>query len=87
MDAISVIKRCAEEGCTIGGLAFALEKENNGLSASEVLLKVEQMLSVMEKAASSALTQPVRSVSGLTGGDAFLYNNWLEYTMLFYRRC
>ncbi|MBQ4051552.1 MAG: L-serine ammonia-lyase, iron-sulfur-dependent, subunit alpha, partial [Oscillospiraceae bacterium] len=76
MDAITVIKRCAEENCTIGGLAFALEKENNGLSSADVLLKVEQMLEVMEKAASNALHEPVISVSGLSGGDAFLYNNY-----------
>ena len=75
MDAITVIKRCAEENCTIGGLAFALEKENNGLSSADVLLKVEQMLEVMEKASQNALHEPVISVSGLSGGDAFLYNN------------
>ncbi|MBR6789603.1 MAG: L-serine ammonia-lyase, iron-sulfur-dependent, subunit alpha [Oscillospiraceae bacterium] len=76
MDAITVIKRCAEENCTIGGLAFALEKENNGLSSADVLLKVEQMLEVMEKASQNALHEPVISVSGLSGGDAFLYNNY-----------
>ncbi|MDD6034374.1 MAG: L-serine ammonia-lyase, iron-sulfur-dependent, subunit alpha [Oscillospiraceae bacterium] len=78
MDALTVIKRCAEEQRTIGGLAFLLEAENDGTAEADVVARVEQMLEVMEKAAVHALEKPVRSVSGLTGGDAFRYRGYQQ---------
>ena len=78
MDALTVIKRCAEEQRTIGGLAFLLEAENDGTAEADVVARVEQMLDVMEKAACGALEKPVRSVSGLTGGDAFRYHGYQQ---------
>ena len=76
MDAITVIERCRQEEISLGELALRLEGEQNGASPDEVLDRVEQMLVVMERAAHEALAKPVRSVSGLTGGDAYRYDQY-----------
>lgn len=78
MDAVSVIERCARESCSIAQLALYIEMENNGTAEADVTARVEQMLNVMEKAAENALEQPVQSVSGLTGGDAFRYRRYQQ---------
>ena len=77
MDAISVINRCNEENIPLSRLAILLE-EQQGASEAEIIARVEQMLAVMEKAARGALESPLRSVSGLTGGDAYLYYQYQQ---------
>ena len=73
MNAQEVIRACREEGLSLSEYALRRESAQGGLSPEEILRRFDQMLSVMETSAREALEKPVRSVSGLTGGDAYLY--------------
>lgn len=73
MNAAEVIRACRENGLSLSGYALARESAQNGLSGEEIRSRFRQMLAVMETSAQKALAEPVRSVSGLTGGDAYLY--------------
>ena len=73
MNAAEVIRACRENGLSLSGYALARESAQNGLSGEDIRSRFRQMLAVMETSAQKALAEPVRSVSGLTGGDAYLY--------------
>ncbi len=73
MNALEVIRVCAEKKISLSEYAIQRESKQSKLSREEIRSRFRQMLSVMEASAQKALMEPVRSVSGLTGGDAFLY--------------
>ena len=75
MTANDCLARCRETGCTLGALSIRLEQEA-GTSLPDILSRLEEMLRVMEAEAENALHAPVYSVSGLTGGDGYLYENY-----------
>ena len=62
-------------GETLGDLSLRLE-EAAGTSRAEALDKLSEMLAVMESETRNALRLPVRSVSGLTGGDGYRYEQY-----------
>ena len=57
---------------------YALEQEeiSSGKSREEIRRQMEQTLCVMERSADMARREPVRSVSGLTGGNAWKYETY-----------
>lgn len=73
MNAETVVKICQERELSLSSYALERESEEGGLAPEEILSRFRQMLTVMETAACTARETPVRSVSGLTGGDAYLY--------------
>ena len=73
MNAQTVIKICQEKGISLSDFALSQESEQDNISKTEILTRFGQMLSVMETAARTARETPIHSVSGLTGGDAYLY--------------
>lgn len=75
MTASDSISRCHEAGCTLGALSIRMEQEA-GTSLPDILSRLDDMLRVMEAEAENALHAPVYSVSGLTGGDGYLYENY-----------
>lgn len=75
MTANDCLARCRETGCTLGALSIRMEQEA-GTSLPDILSRLDDMLRVMEAEAENALRAPVYSVSGLTGGDGYLYENY-----------
>ena len=75
MTAKECIARAEAEFLTLGALSLAIESENGG-SMENSLDRLSAMLSVMEAEVENALTAPVLSVSGLTGGDGYLYEQY-----------
>lgn len=73
MNALEVTRACQQEGLSLSGCALIRESAQNGLSQEEILSRFDQMLTVMEQSAQAARKEPILSVSGLTGGDAYLY--------------
>ena len=77
MTAKECIARAEAESLTLGALSLAIESENGG-SMENSLDRLSAMLSVMEAEVENALTAPVLSVSGLTGGNACLYEAYRQ---------
>lgn len=75
MTANDCLSRCHDAGYSLGALSIQIEQET-GTALPDILTRLEDMLRVMEAEAENALYAPVYSVSGLTGGDGYLYENY-----------
>ena len=73
MNALQVLAACKEQSLSLSSYALLRESAQSGAPEKEILSRFDQMLAVMKASAEKALEAPVRSVSGLTGGDAYLY--------------
>ena len=73
MNAEEILKACEKDGLSLSEYAVKNESESTGLDPDTIRARFERMLEVMEKSALTARQEPVRSVSGLTGGDAYQY--------------
>jgi L-serine dehydratase len=69
---------CTAEKIAIWEYALKLEERESGLSKREIISKMERNLQVMKEAAEYGLNNKVRSLSGLSGGDAYKLNQYLE---------
>ena len=65
-----LLKLCNEKNKKISEITLEKELLNSGLSYDELIDKMKETLSVMQKSATSALDKEIISVSGLTGGDS-----------------
>ena len=75
MTAKELIARAEQEDVSLGALSLEIESEHGG-NLETSLKKFETMLQVMEAEVENALSSPVCSVSGLTGGDGYLYEKY-----------
>lgn len=66
-----------KENKTLGEYALEREEETAKRSRGEIQQQMDQALAVMERSAQAAREEPVRSVSGLTGGNAWKYESYL----------
>lgn len=82
MNASEILSACREDSLTLSAYALRHETEQNGTSEAVIRSRFERMLAVMESSAAEARKNPVRSVSGLTGGDAYLYENYRSSSLL-----
>lgn len=82
MNAKEILAECREESLPLSRIAVKRESEQSGVPGDEVRARFDRMLSVMEKAADSARAEEVRSVSGLTGGDAYRYEHYRRSSIL-----
>ena len=78
MNAVEILKACEKDGLSLSGYAVKNESEATGLDPETIRARFERMLEVMEKSAEAARQEPVRSVSGLTGGDAYQYEQYRQ---------
>ncbi|RKD27345.1 L-serine ammonia-lyase [Caminicella sporogenes DSM 14501] len=69
---------CRENNKKIWEVMILREIENSGLSYEEVFNLMKDNLYVMKKAVIRGLTEDIKSVSGLVGGDAKLLKNRYE---------
>lgn len=77
MKAIDVIESCKHKSIDLCEYMLEKEQQQSSLSRDEILKRFEQMLDVMTASAEAALNTPIKSVSGLTGGDANRYNQYV----------
>ncbi len=66
-----------KENKTLGEYALEREEETAKRSREEIRQQMDQALAVMERSSQAARKEPVRSVSGLTGGNAWKYESYL----------
>ncbi|QQE77531.1 L-serine ammonia-lyase, iron-sulfur-dependent, subunit alpha [Alicyclobacillus sp. SO9] len=67
-----------EKEVTIAKLMLETEKEHTGVSEEEILSNMSRQFDIMEEAARKGVEQPVHSKTGLSGGDAYLVNQYLQ---------
>ena len=63
-------ERCKEENLNLWQLAVKDEIENTGKTEEEIFARLQKTLDVMKASAQRALEEDVRSVTGMTGGNA-----------------
>lgn len=63
-------ERCKEENLNLWQLAVKDEIENTGRTEEEIFARLQKTLDVMKASAQRALEEDVRSVTGMTGGNA-----------------
>ncbi|MGI5893103.1 MAG: L-serine ammonia-lyase, iron-sulfur-dependent, subunit alpha [Candidatus Merdivicinus sp.] len=76
MNAIQILEICSEHSLSLSSYALREEIVRNGGTEESIRSRFSRMLEVMENSASHARKEPVQSVSGLTGGDAFRYEQF-----------
>lgn len=65
-----IIEYLNRTGKTVPSLMIDFESDNSGLSRQDVIDKMMQNLDVMKRSVEDGLRSNIKSVSGLTGGDA-----------------
>ena len=65
-----------ESGKRIWEYVLEQEAERSGQAPEAILEEMDRRLGIMEESAEKARREPVRSVSGLTGGNSFLYSGY-----------
>lgn len=65
-----ILDKCKAEKKSIADVIIAKEMEQSGLTYEELIEKMRESLEVMKLSANEALEKEVKSVSGLTGGNA-----------------
>jgi L-serine dehydratase len=59
-------------------LVIEAEVEHSGHDRDHVLARMHRRLEIMQRAAAQGIGEPVMSISGISGGNAFKFWNWLE---------
>ena len=77
-DLQELISSANQRNLTIGKLMLETEAEQTGRSESEILTQMKQQFEVMEEAVRKGIQEPIRSRSGLTGGDAYKVSEYLK---------
>ena len=65
-----LIEKCNELNMTISQLCVEREAELTGASKEEVRAKMATSLEIMKKGVERAVTEDIKSVGGLIGGEA-----------------
>ncbi len=76
MDAEKLTAYLRQENMRLSDYALLQEMEAGTGTRQELRERMAQTLAVMERSVEKARREPVRSVSGLTGGNACLYENY-----------
>lgn len=69
-------ERCQEEGLNLWELSVKDEIETTGKTEEEIFARLQKTLDVMKASAKRALEEDVRSVTGMTGGNAKKMNEY-----------
>lgn len=70
-----ILDEAAKNNQPIWQVVLHEEQEDSGLSVEAIRERVERVYDVMREAATNGISAELRSVSGLTGGDAARYYN------------
>lgn len=74
----ALLDETAKSGLSLGQTVLRVEQRETGENNASLLEKTERTWQVMKTAASAGIATDMRSVSGLTGGDAARYYNHLR---------
>lgn len=74
----TLIKDSKEKNIPVWQLMMDLESEDTGVTQDKIYDRVSNIYSVMKQGIKDGLASNLMSVSGLSGGDARLYNNQIE---------
>jgi L-serine dehydratase len=77
-NARELLSLCNEKNVKISEIVILDEIESNGLSREEILLKLDEILVIMENASSATLYNPVKTLGGLIGGEGKKMMNYLQ---------
>lgn len=66
----ALVSQAEAENISLGALVLKMQSAELEISAESLFARMEDSLSVMEKAAKMGMAPSLRSTSGLTGGDA-----------------
>ena len=69
-------ERCKKENASLWELSIKDEIENTGRSEEEIFDRLQRTLDVMKNSSHAALEVPVVSVTGMTGGNAKVMNDY-----------
>lgn len=78
----SIIKIAQEEKTTISKIVLRETALNEEISQEEVYKKMEENLFVMEEAIKNGSKKDVKSLSGLTGGNAYKFKKYMEKSIV-----
>ncbi len=78
LDMEKLLENLEKEQLTLGEYALRCEMESSGRSREELRAQMAQSLEVMERSTLAARQEPVHSVSGLTGGNAWKYEQYRQ---------
>lgn len=78
LDADKLTEHLQQKNSPLWKYALQQEAETSGRTEGEIREQMAQALSVMEHSAAAARKEPVQSVSGLTGGNAWKYEQYRE---------
>jgi len=73
-----LINLCQERNMPIGKIALETEIKATGVPEAELLEKMRKVLQVMRDSASAGLTKEIKSLSGLSGGNALKMNEYAK---------
>ena len=74
----AIIKETTEKNIPVWQYMIDLENDSTGVSKEEIYSKTQEVYSTMRKAISAGIESDMRSVSGLSGGDAKRYNKYID---------
>jgi L-serine dehydratase len=73
-----LLKLCQERNMPIGKIALETEIKATGVPEADLLEKMRKVLQVMRDSASAGLTKEIKSLSGLSGGNALKMNGYAK---------
>lgn len=75
---LQMVTAAETQGLPLSEIILNGEIEQTGATRADLFEKMGARLSVMRQSAQQGLTQPERSISGLTGGDAHQFWGWIQ---------
>lgn len=73
-----LIQVCKKENITIWEYTLRSEVSESGISREKVLERMKTNLHIMKKSSALAMSRPIKSVSGLIGGDAVKLSKYAD---------
>lgn len=73
-----LVTQASESGRPLHEIVIQAEMANTGKPREYLLSRMAKRLEIMQRAASQGISQPVMSISGISGGSAYRFWNWLD---------
>ncbi|MCB0206744.1 MAG: L-serine ammonia-lyase, iron-sulfur-dependent, subunit alpha, partial [Anaerolineae bacterium] len=77
----SIAQLVAEAGVTghsLHEVIIEAEMANSGKPRDHLMSRMGKRLEIMQRAAAQGISEPVMSISGISGGSAYRFWNWLD---------
>ncbi len=73
-----IIEEAERTQKSLAELVIDAEKFTSGLSVEDIRARMLKRLQIMKHSAQQGLDQPIKSISGISGGGAYKFWNWLD---------